>query len=112
MAPNMGAGGSHSQAMSDPGEEEVAKGEQQRNEEKKEILRLLGEWQERETSPIVRWASANENTEEERNQDDVREESGEEEKEETRGMRWADCEDDNGKEEKQQETERERQEKV
>ena len=34
--------------------------EQQRNEEKEEILRLLGTWQERETSPIVKWAWADE----------------------------------------------------
>ena len=60
MAPNMGAGGSHPQAMSDPGKERATEAEPQRNEEKEEILRLLGEWQERETSPIVRWAWADE----------------------------------------------------
>ena len=37
MAPNMGAGGSHPQATSDPGEGEMAEG----NEEKEEILKLL-----------------------------------------------------------------------
>ena len=58
----MSAGGSHPQAMSHPGDEEVAKGEQQRNEEKEEILRLLGEWQKRETSPIVGCAWADGNT--------------------------------------------------
>ena len=36
---------------------------------------------------IVRWAWADENTEEEGNQEEVREECGEEEKGETRGMR-------------------------
>ena len=74
MAPNMGAGGSHPQAMSDPEEGEMAAGGQQCNEEKEEI-----------------------------NQEEVKEESGEEKKE-TRGMRWADCEDDEGKEKEEQET--------
>ena len=41
MAPNMEAGSSHTQAMSDPGEGEMAGGEPQRNEEKEEILKLL-----------------------------------------------------------------------
>ena len=100
MAPNMGAGGSHPQAMSDPGEEEVAQGEQHCNEEKEEILRLLREWQEKETSPIVRWALTNESTEEESNQ------------EKTQRTRWADCEDDEEKEEEEQETGREGQEEV
>ena len=72
MAPNMEAGGSHPQAMPDPGEDEMAKGEQQRNEEKEEILRLLGEWQESVTSPIVLWAWADENTEEESKQEEAR----------------------------------------
>ena len=94
VAPNMGAGGSHPQATSDPGEGEMAEGKQQRNEEKEEILKLLRGWQEKETSPIMRWAWADESTEEESNLEEVREESGEEEKKETRGMRWADCEDD------------------
>ena len=71
MAPNMAAGGSHPHAMSNPGEGEAAEGEQQRNEEKEEILRLLGEWQEREMSSIVRWAWADENTEEESKQEKV-----------------------------------------
>ena len=88
MAPNMGAGGSHPQAMSDSGEGEMAEGEQQCNEEKEEILKLLRGWQERETSPIVRWAWADESTEEESNKEEVRRE----EKTETRWMRWADCE--------------------
>ena len=65
----------------------MAEGEQQCNEVKEEILKL---WQEKETSPIVRWAGADESPEEESNQG--------EEKKETRGMRWADCEDDEGKE--------------
>ena len=39
----------------------MTEGEQQRNEEKAEILRLLGEWQERKASPIVRWAWTDEN---------------------------------------------------
>ena len=77
----------------------MAKGEQQRNEEKEEILRLLGEWQESVTSPIVLWAWTEENTEEESKQEEARGESSEEEKGETRGMRWADCEDDEGQEE-------------
>ena len=68
MAPNMGAGGSHPQAMLDPGKGEMAEGEQQRIEEKEEILKLLRGWQERKTSPIVRWAWTDENTEEESNQ--------------------------------------------
>ena len=106
MAPNMGAGGSHPQAMSDLGETEMAEGEQQRNEEKEEILKLLRGWQEKETSPIVRWALADESAEEEINQEEVREGSGEEKKE-TRGMRWADCEDDEGKEKEEQEKEKE-----
>ena len=42
-----------------------------------------------ETSPIVRWAWADEKTEEESTQEELREESGEEEMGETRGMRWA-----------------------
>ena len=101
MAPNMGAGGSHQQATSDPGEGEMAEG----NEEKEEILKLLRGWEEKKTSPIVRWALADESTEEESNQ-----ENGEEKKE-TRGMRWADCEDDEGEKNKEeQETEAERQE--
>ena len=74
MAPNMGAGGSHPQATSDPGEGEMAEG----NEEKEEILKLLRGWQEEETSPIVRWALADECTEEESNQEEVREERREE----------------------------------
>ena len=45
VAPNMGAGGSHPQAISDlaenQGEEEATEGEQQCNKEKEEILRLL-----------------------------------------------------------------------
>ena len=41
MAPNMVAGGSHFQAMADPGEEEATEEERQRNEEKEEILRVL-----------------------------------------------------------------------
>ena len=73
------------QAVSDPGEEEAAEGEQHRNKEKEEILRLLGEWQERETSPIVRWAWADENREAESTEEEEEKgESGEEE------MRWAD----------------------
>ena len=40
------------------GRKRTTEDEQQRNEEKEEILRLLGEWQERETSPIVKWAWA------------------------------------------------------
>ena len=76
----MEAGGSHPQATSDPGEGEMAEG----NEEKEGILKLLRGWDEKKTSPIVRWALADESTEEESNQ-----ENGEEKKE-TRGMRWAD----------------------
>ena len=107
MAPNMEAGGSHPQATSDPGEEQAAEGEQQRNEEKEEILKLLKGWQEKETSPIMRWAWADESTEEESNQ-----ENGEEKKE-TRGMSWADCEDHEGeKDEEEQETAGERQEEA
>ena len=107
MAPNMGAGGSHPQATSDPGEEQAAEGEQQRNEEKEEILKLLKGWQEKETSPIMRWAWADESTEEESNQ-----ENGEEKKE-TRGMSWADCEDDEGEKNKEeQETAGERQQEA
>ena len=97
MAPNMGAGGSYPQAISDPGEEEAAKGKQQRNEENEENLRFLGEWQGSETSPIVRCAWADENTEEENKQEEGREESGAEETGETRQMRLADCEDDEEK---------------
>ena len=81
MVPNMGAGGSHHQAMSDPGKERATDGEQERDEEKEDILRLLGEWQERETSPIVRWAWADESTEEESNEEEAREGRGEEKKE-------------------------------
>ena len=50
MVPNM-VGGSHPQAMSDPGKERATEAEQPRNEEKEEILRLLGEWQERGNEP-------------------------------------------------------------
>ena len=42
------------------GRERWRKEMQQRNEEKEEILKLLGEWQERESSPLVRWARADE----------------------------------------------------
>ena len=42
------------------GRKRTTEDEQQRNEEKEEILRLLGEWQERETSPIVKSAWADE----------------------------------------------------
>ena len=109
MAPNMGTGGSLPQATSDPGEREMAEG----NEEKEEILKLLRGWQEEETSPIVRWALADENTEGESNQEEVREESGEEEKKETRGMRLTDCEDDEGEKTKEeQETEEARQQEA
>ena len=66
------------------GKEEIAEGEQQRNEEREEILKLLRGWQEKETSPFVRWAWADESTEEESNQEEVMEESGEEETAETR----------------------------
>ena len=90
------------QAMSDPGEGEMTEGEQQRNEEKEEILKLLRGWQERETSPVVRWAWADESTEEESNQEE------EEEKKETRDMRWADCEESEGKEKEEQEAKEER----
>ena len=76
MAPNMGARGSHPQAMSDLGVEDMAEGEQQRNEEKEEILKLLRGWQEKETSPIVRWAWADESTETESRQEDKREMEG------------------------------------
>ena len=41
MAPNMEGGGSHLQAMSDPEEGEMTEGEQQCNEEKGEILKLV-----------------------------------------------------------------------
>ena len=57
--------------------ERATKASKQRNEEKEEILRLLGEWQERETSPIVRWAWADEISEEAKAQE------GHEGKEET-----------------------------
>ena len=85
MAPNMEAGGSHPQAMSDPGEGEMAEGERQRNEEKEEILKLLRGWQERETSPIVRWAWVDESTEEESNQEEVREEKPEKKRKKLEG---------------------------
>ena len=82
----------------------MAESKQQRNEEREEILKLLRGWQEKETSPIMRWAWADESTEEESNQ-----ENGEGKKE-TRGMRWADCEDDEGEKDKEeQETPGERQ---
>ena len=51
MAPNMVVGGSYPQAMSDLGEGEMAEGEQERNEEKEEILKLLRGWQEKENEP-------------------------------------------------------------
>ena len=71
------------------------------NEEKEEILKLLRGWEEKETSPIVKRAVADESTEEESNQ-----ENGEEKKE-TREMKWADCEDDEGEKNKEeQEAER------
>ena len=75
-------------------------GEQQYNEEKEEILKFLRGWQEKETSPIVRWAWADESTEEESNQEEVREERGEE-------MIWADCEDGEEKEKEEKETRQE-----
>ena len=102
MAPNMRAGGSHPQAMSDPEEGEMAEGGQQCNGKKEEILKLLRRWQEKETSPIVRWAWADESTEEESNQEKVREERGEE-KQKTLRMRWADCEDGEEKEKEEKE---------
>ena len=78
VAPNMGAGGSHPQAMPDPaeneGEEEAADCEQQRNEEKEEIQRLLRGWRTRETSPIVRWAWADYIDEEHERQEEPEEE--------------------------------------
>ena len=77
----------------------MAEGGQQRNEE---ILKLLRGWQEKETSPIVRWAWAGESTEKESNQEEVKGESGEEKKA-TRGIRWADCEDDEGNQKEEQE---------
>ena len=43
VAPNVGACGSHSQAMTDP-------------EEKEDALRLLRGWRQSETSPIMKWA--------------------------------------------------------
>ena len=56
VAPNMGVGGSYSQAISDPEEEKSTEGELQRkegqhSEEKEEILRLLRRWRRSETSP-------------------------------------------------------------
>ena len=42
------------------GRKRTTEDEQQRNEEEEKILRLLGEWQERETSPIVKLAGADE----------------------------------------------------
>ena len=47
MEPNMGAGGSHPQATSDPGEREMAEG----IEEKEQILKLLRGWQEKGNEP-------------------------------------------------------------
>ena len=79
------------------GKERATEGEQQRNEEKEEILRLLGEWQEREASPIVRWAWADENREAESTKEEEKGESRYEEKAETQGMRWADCGDGEGR---------------
>ena len=65
VAPNVGAGGSHPQAMSDLAESEekgdVAESEQQRNEE--EILKLLRGWQKTEATPVVRWAWADDSNE-------------------------------------------------
>ena len=98
--------------MSDPGEEEMAEGEQQRNEEKEEILKLLRGWQEMETSPIMRWAWADESTEGESNQeneDDREDDEGEEDKEEqeTAGERQQEA----GRQQ-EQEMEEERQEEA
>ena len=77
------------------GEHEGKGGGVGRNEEKEEILRLLGKWQEKKMSPIVRWAWADENREAESTEE--KGESGEEEKAQTQGMRRADCEDDEGR---------------
>ena len=55
VAPNLGAGGSQTQAISDLAESEekgeVEESEQQRNEEKEEILKLLRGWQQRKRAP-------------------------------------------------------------
>ena len=68
----MGAGGSHSQAMSDPGEGEMAEGEQQRNEEKEEPCPS----DDRARFPFLpssqQHQNADENTEGESNQEEVR----------------------------------------
>ena len=90
VAPNMEAGGAHLHAISDPGKGELAEGEnegkgetvegeQQLNEEKEEILRLLRGWQDRETSPVVRGAWADDIGEEHERQEELEEESVEKE---------------------------------
>ena len=59
-APNMVAGASHPQAMSDPAENEGKKRQRKANNsavrKKEEILRLPRGWRTSETSSIVRWA--------------------------------------------------------
>ena len=54
-------------------------GQQQLNEEKEEILRMLRRWQDRETSPVVRRAWADDIGEEHEKQEELEEESVEKE---------------------------------
>ena len=56
----------------------------------------MGEWQEKESSPIVRWAWGDKNREAESTKEE-KGESRDEDKAETQGMRCADCDDDEGR---------------
>ena len=79
MAPNMGAGGSHPQATSDPGEGEMAEG----NDEKEEGNQENGE--EKEETRGMRWADCEddegEKNKEEQETEEERQEEGKKEQE-------------------------------
>ena len=55
MAPDVVAGGSYTQATSNPEEKKQQHREGQRSEEQEEILSLLRRWR-CEPSPIMKWA--------------------------------------------------------
>ena len=79
MAPNMGVGGSYSQAMSDPGEGEMAEG----SDEKEESNQENGE--EKEETRAMRWADCEddegEKNKEEQETEEERQEEGKKEQE-------------------------------
>ena len=125
VAPNMGAGGSHLQATSDPRKKEKEKKETlvlrwadcndeevKENEEEAEEEKESGQWEMMEETPPGLEEVTSEPKTQEEEKPSPRDEETEERGKRTRRPRWADCEDDEGKEEEEQETERERQQET